>query len=79
MRKLILSVFPSLLVLSALCLLPLKAQERKGSITGQVTDVSHGVLHGARVETEPKGPPTTTDSQGDFTISDLDPGTYHIR
>jgi len=78
MRKLILSVFPSLLVLSALCLLPLKAQERKGSITGQVTDVSHGVLQGARVETEPKGPPTTTDSQGDFTISDLDPGTYTV-
>src|SRR5579872_5836629 len=66
------------LLFSFFYLTPAMAQDRKGTITGQVTDVSHGVLRGARVELAPKGQPVTTDSQGQFTISNLDPGAYTI-
>src|SRR3979409_2293726 len=49
-------------------------QERKGTITGHVTDVNHDALVGARVELQPTGFAVTTDAQGVFTISDLAPG-----
>src|SRR5579872_2829169 len=55
---------------------PAMAQDRKGTITGQVTDVSHGLLKGATVELQPSGKPAVTDSLGQFTISDLTPGEY---
>src|SRR5215470_13633848 len=53
-------------------------QERKGTITGRVTDSSHDVLPGARVELQPKGHTVATDNQGQFTMSDVPPGGYKI-
>jgi TonB-dependent receptor len=53
-------------------------QERKGAITGHVTDVNHDALVGARVELQPAGFAVTTDAQGAFTISDLAPGKYTL-
>jgi TonB-dependent receptor len=63
---------------SVLFLAPVTAQDRKGTIAGQVTDVAHGVLKGARVELQPKGQQTVTDGQGQFTLSDLAPGDYTL-
>jgi TonB-dependent receptor len=57
---------------------PLAAQERKGTIIGHVTDVSHGVLQGARVQVQPTGQTTATDGQGQFTLSGLPPGKYTV-
>lgn len=54
------------------------AQERKGIITGRVTDAQHGVLQGARVQVQPTNQISATDSQGQFTISGLAPGKYNI-
>jgi TonB-dependent receptor len=54
------------------------AQERKGGITGHVTDVNHDALVGARVELQPNGYAVATDAQGAFTISDLAPGKYTL-
>src|SRR5713101_4312499 len=54
------------------------AQEKKGSISGHVTDVNHDALVGARVEVQPNGYAVTTDAQGAFTISDLAPGKYTL-
>jgi TonB-dependent receptor len=53
-------------------------QERKGTISGHVTDVNHDALAGARVEVQPNGYVVTTDVQGAFTISDLTPGKYTL-
>ena len=54
------------------------AQERKGGITGHVTDVNHDALVGARVEVQPNGYAIATDAQGAFTISDLASGKYTL-
>src|SRR6266849_1359067 len=54
------------------------AQERKGTISGHVTDVNHNALVGARVELQPNGYAVTTDAQGAFTISDLVAGKYTL-
>src|SRR5262249_60933000 len=53
-------------------------QDRKGPITGRLTDSSHDVLPGARVEVQPKGHTVATDNQGQFTISDVPAGEYKI-
>src|SRR5467141_2597821 len=55
-----------------------EAQERKGSISGQVMDVNHDARVGARVEVQPNGYAVTTDAHGAFTISDLVPGKYTL-
>jgi len=68
----------SLLVIGAslLWLTPAGAQERKGTISGLVTDAGHGVLKGASVDVQPAGKPTVTDTQGQFAITDLAQGEY---
>jgi TonB-dependent receptor len=66
------------LALTLFLIIPAKAQDRKGVISGQVTDSSHAVLRGARIELEPKAQPATTDDQGNFTIVNLDPGDYTV-
>src|SRR5258708_27876063 len=55
-----------------------QGQERKGTISGHVTDVNHDALVGARVELQPNGYAVATDAQGAFTISDLAPGKYTL-
>jgi TonB-dependent receptor len=54
------------------------AQERKGSITGRVTDINHDPLVGARVTLEPLEHTTATDAQGEFNIADLQPNKYTL-
>ena len=54
------------------------AQERKGSLTGQATDINHDPLVGARVELGPVGYTTVSDAQGKFSISDLVPNKYTL-
>ena len=54
-------------------------QERKGTISGHVTDVNHDALVGARVEVQPTGFAVTTDAQGGFTISDRCPANTRSR
>lgn len=50
------------------------AQERKGGISGHVTDNSGGVLQGARIELQPIGTIATSDGQGEFFVNDVAPG-----
>jgi TonB-dependent receptor len=64
--------------LAALAVVQLTAQERKGAVTGAVTDAAHAVLQGARVELTPVALTTVSNVEGAFTISNLDPGAYKI-
>src|ERR1700737_3739614 len=54
------------------------AQGGKGSISGTVTDSSHAVLPGARIEIDPAARKAVTDGQGQFRISELPAGTYKV-
>ncbi len=54
------------------------AQERKGGISGRVTDNSGGVLQGAQIELEQKNKSLASNGQGEFFINDLDPGNYAL-
>jgi TonB-dependent receptor len=54
------------------------AQERKGAISGHVSDNSGGALIGAQVSVQPKGVTVVSDAQGQFFISDLEPGSYIV-
>jgi TonB-dependent receptor len=54
------------------------AQERKGTITGHVTDSSDAVLQGADITLEPSGIKTASDNQGQFFVNDLAPGSYTL-
>jgi len=66
---------------SALLALPDRsvAQERKGSISGRVTDNSGGVLQGAQIELQPKNVSLASNGQGEFFINDLEPGVTPSR
>src|SRR5215471_17378734 len=83
MRKSLFAVFVvSLFSVALICGLlqpaPLAAQERKGTVTGHVTDATHAVLQGARVELKPNGPTAVSDNEGQFVISGVTPGNYTV-
>jgi TonB-dependent receptor len=78
MRRVLNSIFLVALICNGLWLSGLRAQERKGTITGHVTDTNHDALVGARVELQPSGQTAATDTQGQFTISNLAPGKYTL-
>src|SRR6266849_4563598 len=78
MRKPATLVFVAAVFVSFLSIRSINAQERKGSITGHLTDINHDPLVGARVTLEPIGYSTATDAQGQFTISDLQPNKYTL-
>src|SRR5882762_9149863 len=69
-----LSVVSSLLIL----LDRIAAQERKGGISGHVTDNSGSVLQGARIELQPVGTIVASNIQGEFFINDVTPGTFTV-
>src|SRR5262249_12249540 len=48
------------------------------TITGRVSDSSGAVLQGARVELQPRGVITTTNSWGEFTFTNIPPGAYTV-
>lgn len=54
------------------------AQEKKGTITGRVTDASAAVLQGARVKLEPTEQYSVSNSDGSFTLSGVNPGHYTL-
>lgn len=70
------SVWPQ--VTGATVLSAPQAQEGKGTVSGRVTDPDHVALQGARVELQPKGLTAVSDSQGQFTISDVPSGSYTL-
>lgn len=78
MRRSWYSLILFLSFINLLWLVPAQAQERKGAITGRVTDAEHAVLQGARVKLQPNGRAVVSDAQGQFTISDLAPGHYTL-
>src|SRR5260370_29914360 len=54
------------------------AQTGRGVISGRVIDSAGAVLQGARVDLQPQRMSAVTNSQGEFTISDLPPGEYTV-
>ena len=55
------------------------AQTGKGTIAGRVTDASGAVLQGARVEILQRNSFVASDAQGEFTFTDLLPGSYTVK
>src|SRR6266581_9032355 len=71
----------SLFVLVCLVLLstPTQAQtERRGGISGSITDTGGGILQGAQVTVEPGGVNVVSDAQGQFLVNGLAAGTYTV-
>jgi TonB-dependent receptor len=54
------------------------AQERSGTITGTATDTGHDVLPSAPVKLDPGNISVLTNGVGEFTITDVAPGTYTL-
>jgi len=71
-------VFLTFLLCNVLWVAETSAQERRGTITGRVTDASQGVLPGARVELQPTGKSAISNDQGEFTITEIAPGKYTL-
>jgi TonB-dependent receptor len=57
---------------------PSVAQERPGSISGTATSADQRVLPGAQVELYPGNVTVNTNLQGNFTITNVAPGTYTL-
>ena len=68
----------AVLAICAIWLTPALAQERRGIITGLVTDSAHAILQGASVELQPTGKKAVSDTTGQFSISEVPPGTYTL-
>lgn len=80
MRKFrFLSIF-LLLVVNLLSINLAAAQEGsgRGAVSGRVTDPDGRALQGARVELQPRGQTVVSDAQGQFTISNVAPGSYTL-
>src|ERR1700730_1230312 len=68
-----------MLSFTSLTCLSLRAQtEGTGTVSGRVAGPDHVGLQGARVELQPKGLSAVSDSQGQFTISDVPAGSYTL-
>jgi TonB-dependent receptor len=78
MRRFLFAVVFLAFLSSAIWSCPATAQGRKGAIAGKATDTAGGVLKGAQVSIESLNINTTTDVQGQFFISDLNPGSYAL-
>src|SRR5467141_5310714 len=72
------SLFIVITLLNVLCLVPIGAQEAKGTISGTVKDPAGGVLVGALVEIQPTGKRAVSDDQGQFRIVDVPAGQYTL-
>jgi len=55
-----------------------QAQERKGGITGKVTDSGGGILPGAKISVDPGAVEVVSDAQGEFLVTGLASGTYKV-
>ncbi len=54
------------------------AQDKRGAISGRVTDTSQGVVPGARIEVQPGGQSAITNANGDFSVPNVNPGRYTV-
>ena len=54
------------------------SQSSKGIISGEVKDSQASSLQGARVVLDPQVRPIVSNAQGEFTITDVTPGTYTV-
>jgi len=79
MSRTALSVLLLALVTNTLTLTQVCAQQSTATIIGTVTDKSQATLPGATLKLDPGSISATSDSQGQFTIANLAPGTYTIR
>ncbi|MFZ0979973.1 MAG: TonB-dependent receptor plug domain-containing protein, partial [Candidatus Acidiferrales bacterium] len=72
-------LLPLFCVLMILCLAGRgMAQAKSGVIAGQAADVGGGILRGASVKVEPGNFSTVSDSQGQFSITNLPAGSYTV-
>lgn len=55
------------------------AQRATGTISGRALDRAGAVLPGALVELQPQGMSVSTNSHGEFVITDLTPGAYTLK
>jgi TonB-dependent receptor len=72
------SVFYAILITILCAQVALRAETAKATLSGLVKDASGAVLQGARIDLEPAVQPVTTNGQGAFLVSDLDPGKYKV-
>src|SRR6266496_3898931 len=79
MRVSVRSLFLSFLLCNVIWVAGAAAQDRRGTISGRVTDTAGAVLQGAEVELEPRAATGVSDAQGRFTITGLAPGSYAIK
>jgi TonB-dependent receptor len=77
MRRSLCSVF-FVAILNVLLLIPARAQEGKGVISGAVKDSQNGALTGALVEIQPTGKRAVSDDQGQFKMPDVAAGDYTL-
>src|SRR5258708_29732011 len=54
------------------------AQGGRGIVSGRIVDSSGAVLQGAKILIEPGDIERVTDSQGEFTVTGINSGTYTI-
>src|SRR5687768_12937614 len=54
------------------------AAQNTGRITGQIRDGQNRPLSGATVVLQPSNLGTTTDANGQFTLTDVAPGSYTV-
>ncbi len=80
MRRTLLSTLLSLLCFCLIGTFAFAVSESgKGSLSGRVADTADAVLPGAQVELLPRAGTVNTDGQGEFTITNLAPGTYTVK
>ena len=68
----------AVVILSLFALTPAFGQTGKGVISGVVKDTAGAVLQGAKIELQPQIRPVTSNGQGEFTVTEVAPGTYAI-
>jgi TonB-dependent receptor len=68
----------SLLLMLILCVIGAVGQQGSGTIAGKVTDARQDVLPDTRIELQPGGKAVLSDSNGEFSITGVDPGRYTI-
>ena len=76
--SMLLKLISSLALLLLVCATFVPAQERRGNITGTVTDSTGAVLPGALLQLQPGGKRAVSDTQGTFRIGDVMAGSYEV-
>ena len=69
----------AIFALAAALLLPASTRAQTGSITGTVRDSTGQTLPGVNVTVQGTSYGTATGASGDYTISDIEPGTYTVQ